>query len=318
MAGETVAVVEETLDIPQNQDDIFSAAFDQLSVAADTARNAPEGVVPPEPPVEEPVVKVEEPVVKVEEPVVKTAPTEPTPPIPQQRMSDEEIARIAAIASQVQQPRRQEVQSQPQEPQIFTQDDLAFLQNYQNEYSDIARGEALLRRKDILDAVRFIFSEVNKAVAPTQAIAQQLMARTHLGDVERLVPEGRLTREEAVDWAKKQPSFLQPAYYRVIQEGNAEEIAAMTAMVRGSVAAPGHVAGNGANAAGVVPVRPGVQAVQETPAQKKALAALKPVETKRSGISTEAIEPNDFGGAFERFAAQADAERAAQQQRVTR
>jgi hypothetical protein len=298
-------MAEEKTEIPQDNDDVFSAAFAQLSAANEAAKSG--DVTPPAVAVEEPVVQVEEkvetPAAKVEEP--KVEPPAAIPALKPTPVSDEEIARIAAITAAQMRPQPQQRDPQPQEPQIFSQEDIDFLNSYQAEYSDIARGEALLRRKDILDAVKFVFGEVSKVVRPIEAIAQQLNARTHLGDLQRLIPEQPLTREEAVAWAQQQPDFLQPGYFHVIQRGTAEQVAAMTKHVRASQAAATPVAGSAGNVAAAVAAP--VTQVREDPAAKKALAALTPVPTKRSGVSTDALEPNNFDSAFERFSALADA-----------
>lgn len=316
--ADVVAVVEGA---PASEEpDEFSAAFEQLSAANEAAKAAPEpvqAVTEPEKPAQaaaEPVEPAPEPQVDPQQATAvasqdKTA--EPTAAPAPQRMSDEEIARIAQIASQVQRPQPQPEPQRQAEPQMFSQEDIDFLNNYAQEYPDIARAEALNRRKDILDAVRFVFSEVNKAVAPTQAIAQQLAQRTHMGDLQRLVPDYNVTREQAIEWARQQPDYLQPSYFHVIQQGTPEQVADFTARMRASLgAATPVVNGNGHAAVAASAVQRQTVAVQqETPAQKRALAALAPVATKRSGISSDALEPSDFEGAFERYSAQFDGAR---------
>jgi hypothetical protein len=307
---DVLAVIENPEAAPP-EDDEFSQAFAQLSVANDAARG---GEAAPKP-VPEMKVESSEPV--AEEPLSPEAqkveaapePPAPEPPKPQpSQLTNEEMARIAAISQQVakaQQPAPQPQVQQPQQVSPYNEEETAIINDYMNEYPEIARAEALSRRKDIFDAVQYVLREVSKAVGPTIAETQRLAQRTHAGDLQQLIPDFQLTREQAIEWTMKQPDYLQPAYFHVIQQGTPQQVADFTRRYResqgASQPAPTSVA---ALTNGVAAAAP---RVQETPAQRRAVAALAPVSTKRSGISADGLESlNDFDGAFERYAAQMD------------
>lgn len=312
---DVVAVVENP-EVEPPEEDEFAQAFAQLSVANDAARG---GEVPPKPvpEIEEPkpssdnairAAEAAEAASKVVEaaPQDKTAPVQvaTAAPVSPSQLTNEELARIAAISQQVakaQQPAPQPQVQQPQQVSPYNEEEITIINEYNNEYPEIARAEALSRRKDIFDAVRYVLGEVSRAVGPAIAETQRLAQRTHAGDLQQLIPDHQLTREQAIEWTLKQPDYLQPAYFHVIQQGTPQQVADFTQRYRASQPAPTAAAVSNGHAAPVAskPV--------QSPAERRAVAALVPVQTKRSGISAEAMEPNNFDDAFERWAKQADA-----------
>ena len=226
--------VIETSEAPP-EDDEFSQAFAQLSVANDAARG---GEAPPklEP---APEVVGEETSLPDETRKAEAAPEpapEPPKPVVPPKFSDEELARFAAIAQQVAKPAPQPppVPQVQQEVSPYNQDEIALINEYMTEYPEIARAEALSRRKDIFDAVRYVLGEVNRALGPTVQEVNRIAQRTHVGDLQQLVPDYNITREQAIEWTQKQPAYLQPAYYHVIHRGTPEEIAHFTQLYRAS------------------------------------------------------------------------------------
>jgi hypothetical protein len=311
---------------PVETDDEFTKAFDQLSVATDAerAKTPDDARITPPPAGFDPPVTPTTPPVEGETPVEGGTPPEdqtkrppqPTPPEDQTKrppqptpppgplLSDADLARIAAVTQQVVGPPQQRSQPQPQpqpqpEPSPFTPDEIAAVTEYQTEYPDIAKAEAVLRRADMLAAVRYVMAEVSKALQPTVATVQQLATRTHAGDLQRLVPDYNVTRDEIVAWAQQQPAYLHQGYAYVINRGTPEEVADLISRYRASTGAPVQQP----PVQRQLPVQQQRQAppTPQDPATRRALAGLSPVQTKRSASAT-GVEPVDFDSAFDYFA----------------
>lgn len=100
-------------------------------------------------------------------------------------------------------------------------------------------------------------------------------------------------REQVVEWAKEQPSYLQSAYQHVIERGTVDEVSDLINRFKTET-------GQGAQTA-KTPTR-GPKKKTELPAQtKKVAAALAPVSSRRSAIP-QGEEPTDFDSAFEAHA----------------
>jgi hypothetical protein len=171
----------------------------------------------------------------------------------------------------------------PIEQQLFTPEEIEFLTAYDKEFPDIARAETIRRRADLRMTVGYVFDEVTRSLQPLVQQIQNLAARTHLGDIHQAVPDYDTTREQVIAWVDKQPSYLKAAYQMVVQQGSVDEVADLINRYKKETGV-------------VVPVAPIKSELELTSAAKKAVAALAPVGSKRSGAVV--IEPQDFDGAF--------------------
>ena len=296
--------------------DIFSQAFEQIAALDATG---PTGPVTPSVTVEGPTGLPESVVRTPEEIAIAegvTAPTGPTGPTGTPEPTEEEkAAKAAADAAAADAANREAFaqtiaeglkrglpQPQPQDTRVvqpepassFTPEDTEFLTNYIKEFPDIARAEALLRQNDLRTAVGYVFSEVTKALQPHVEKLQVMAERLQLGDIQQLVPDYAMTREKVIEWAMKQPAYLQPSYKYVIERGTADEVADLIQRYR---------AATGATAPALTPTVDVVSPKKEDDlpaAAKKAVAALAPVASKRS--VAVAVEPTDFDSAFTAFA----------------
>ena len=304
MAKDEAAVLE-----PDN-DDVFAQAFAQISGLDDKAAGgvtpAPEVAVKPAEgeaakPAEGEAAKPAEGEAAVKpaegEAAVKPAEGEAakvaTPEA--QQVSDEEL--LKRMARLVKEPTREEPRvapQQPQEPALFSDDELKFITDYEKEWPDVARAEALRRRAEYRQVVGYVFQEISKELQPLAQMVRSLSERTHLGDLHTAVPDYDTTRDQVISWAQKQPVYLQPAYKHVIERGTVDEVADLIQRWRrdtGVVAA--------APAAATAAARP--KEIELPRAAQRAAAALAPVASKRSTPVTQA-NPEDFDGAFAAFA----------------
>lgn len=282
--------------------DEFSDTFDRLmKEAVDEAK----GVAPAEPAAEptteaskseapatdEP--KVEEPATeepKVEEPATEEPKVE-TPKVEEPKVSDEDLLRrFAEIARQTPQPQKEAPKQEVQpEPELFTAEDKTFLTDYEKDWPDVVRGEALKRKAEYHQLVSYVFKEVADQLRPLMSTVNTLADRTQLNDLQSRVTDYNDVRDKVVEWVGKQPAYLQPAYNHVIKEGTVEEVEDLIARYRRDV----------------VPAAPKQAATTPKPAAlsdatKQAAAALAPVQTKRSGV-VQVSDPQDFDAAWAEF-----------------
>ena len=205
------------------------------------------------------------------------------------------LARLAALVGKTPaEPAPQPVQPAPQapveQPAFFSPDEAKFLQEYEQEWGEVSRGEALKRRAETQALVDYLFTEVANELRPLAQGVQQLMSAARLGVIQSKVPAYETVKGEVATWAESQPAYLRSAYKTVLESGNAEDIADLVARYTketGTSPAPAPVAAP----------------VTELPSSaKQAAAALAPVSSKRSAVTSVEPDKNDFDGAFARFA----------------
>ena len=175
------------------------------------------------------------------------------------------------------------------EPDIYTAEEQALLSEYEKDWPDVAKAEALRRRGEYRDLVNHVFREVAKELAPLAQNMKLLAERTHLADLHDAVEDYDEVRDKVIDWANQQPAYLRNAYQHVIQQGTPDEIADLVERYRQATGTP---------TAPAAPAAPARKAESELPSTtKQAVAALAPVSSKRSTV-VQADDPNDFESAF--------------------
>jgi hypothetical protein len=204
-------------------------------------------------------------------------------------------ARLAALEASTKAP-----EATPAEKPIYTDAEKAILAKYEEDWPDVAAGEALKRRAEYRDLVRYVFDQVQQVYGPLLDYYQVRSAKDHYAEIKNLVPDYDEVRDKAIAWVETQPAYLKAAFTQVVESGSAEEVADLIARFKKDT---GYAAPAKAPAAAVVPS--GMPAGKELPpAAKKAAAALKVVETGRTE-QTSGVDPNDFDAAFKEFSAAA-------------
>jgi hypothetical protein len=204
------------------------------------------------------------------------------------RLSDEEL--VERLAKAVKPEPAPAQQPQPQVAEIYTPDEQAFLTEYEKEWPDVARAEALRRRSEYKQMLEYVFDQVATRLNPLQTMVQSLTERTHLGDLYQAEPEYDTLRDRVVEWAQKQPAWLQPAYARVINEGTVDEVADLINRFKQDT-----------GYAKPAPKAPAPQDTELPPATKQAVKSLAPVSSKRTAV-IRGDDPNDFEGSFSTWA----------------
>jgi len=288
-------------DTPAESAD-FDSAFDMFSTPEGQTAPLPVDEQPTEPPSgeapaesgEAPAESGEAPAETPKLPEDKAAKDKPAEPPAE---SDEALlARLAALvgktpAQAAPAPQPESVQAAPQPaPAIFTEAETKFLQEYEQEWGEVSRGEALKRRAETQALVEYLFTEIANELRPLAQGYQELQAAARMGVIQSKVPAYETVKADVAKWAEAQPAYLRGAYQSVLQSGNAEDIADLVARYTKET--------------GTAPTpAPVVKPVTELPSSaKQAAAALAPVSSKRSTVAAADVDRNDFDGAFAKFA----------------
>jgi len=182
------------------------------------------------------------------------------------------------------------------EPAIYTPEEQTFLAEYQKDWPEVSKAEALIRRAEYRAIVGYVFNEVQRALSPVMETVSTLATRTHLTDLTSTVPDYDTVRDKVIAWVEEQPKYLQPAYQHVITAGTTDEVADLIGRWRAATGAPANTP---------APAAAPKKVTELPPATMKAAAALAPVGSKHTAPASSGIDPSDFGAAFEAFAGKA-------------
>lgn len=205
----------------------------------------------------------------------------------------ERLARLVKEAPPATQPETVAAAPQPQEaPAIYSNEEMQIISNYEKEWPDVAKAEALRRKAEYRELVEYVFGEVAKELRPIVETVHTMTQRTHLSDLKSTVTDYDDVRDKVVSWAEQQPAYLQLAYKHVIENGTVDEVADLIDRYKRETGATARPA-----------AAPATRKVEtELPsATKQAAAALAPVSSKRSAV-LQATDPDDFESAFASFA----------------
>lgn len=178
---------------------------------------------------------------------------------------------------------QQVVQSQPTP---LTEDEAAAIQAYVTEFPQVATAQQIIVRRQVEAAVNYVLAEVASVLQPLAQRLDIVAQRTHLGDLEHVVPDYADVRQKVIDWVEAQPDYLRIAFHSVIQQGTVDQVKDLIDRYRVAMGQ------TGASAAGIPK-----QVTELPPATKKAAAVLAPVSSKRSTATSST--PTDFDGAWE-------------------
>lgn len=274
----------ETQVTPPAEDE-FSKAFEELVApgekkeeTASEPEPAPEPALEPEPAPEPEPEPAPEPEAAAPEPAPAPAPQPATE-------NDEILERLAALVKE-EKPKTPEprAEEKPQvEEDIYSNDEKTILEEYEKEWGDVSRAEALKRRSEYRQLMDHTFKEIATVLGPLQQMVQALAERQHLGDLETAVPDySDDLRGNVLSWVDSQPEYLQSAYKQVIDSGTASQVADLINRFRKET-----------GAAQPAPQAPaGKKEPELSEAVKQAAAGLAPVSSKRSVVPQEEDKSN--------------------------
>jgi len=283
--------------------DNFTAAFEKLAELGDqtppadlSELAAPADETPPvdePPPADDAESEADESTEESDESTEESDEQDETPPETQAKLSDDELLDRFARIVKTKEPQVDETHQVPPEQQqqpYYSEEETKFLQDYEKDWPDVAKAEALRRRAEYRDLVGYVFQEVAKEIMPVMDMVRTLSERTHLNDLHATVGDYDDVRDKVIDWVGKQPAYLQAAYNHVIKQGTVDEVADLINRYKQESGVQTRAAPASRKTETELPT-----------ATKQAAAALAPVSSKRSAVIA-GQDPNDFESAFSSFA----------------
>ena len=180
----------------------------------------------------------------------------------------------------------------------YTIEQQKLVDDYIKEWPDVYTAEQLIRAKEYQALVAHIFAEIGPVFERLQAQTGQMAVQTHMERLEAAVPDYATVAPKVLDWIGKQPAYLKSAYEAVAAKGDIGDVVDLIGRYRASV---GEAAPAPAAKATLTLVPPAPAPVAAEAAAAKLARGLAPVAGKRSGVQTDAIQLDDFDGAFKAF-----------------
>ncbi len=168
---------------------------------------------------------------------------------------------------------------------LLTDEDKAALAEYEADYPEIFKAEALRRQVDITRALNAFAGELGKILQPVLATSQQYASVSHEQAIASAHPDYREVTPGLLAWVEKQPGFVKAAYNDVLQNGGTRDVIDLLSAYKQTVGAAQTPASAPAPAAAPA-------------SQQAAAAALAPVGSRRGQVPTGEVDPNDYDAAF--------------------
>lgn len=172
------------------------------------------------------------------------------------------------------------------------------LSSYDKEWADISKAEAIRRKADIFNAVTYMFAQIKQHIEPRLAefkeLSEVMQSQLALTELRRGVSDYDSIYDDVVKWVDTLPVPFRGGAKQVIESGTPDEVTALITEYKKAhpAAAP--------SAAPAAPVAAGKQdSASLSPAAKQAAQRLSVVGSKRSASRGNAVDPNDFDGAWE-------------------
>jgi hypothetical protein len=297
--------------MPPELEDDFTKHFDTAATEGTALPNEPQPVepAPAEPAPAEPTPAPAEPAPAAPAPAepapAEPAPAEPTPaPAEPAPNVDDVVSRLAAALKEAQPPAPATTEPAPAasaevEAPIYSQQEMQLLQDYEKNWPDVAQAEALKRRAEYGDLLKYVFSSVSEFLKEPLEQLRSVTNFAHTSELRSAVPDYSEDLEQKVtEWIGTQPDYLQSAYSQVMQAGTSDQVADLIRRYQGAV--------------GTAPAPQPQALVQPAPAApakktelssaaKQAAEALAPVGTERTSVP-QGEDPMDFNAAFKKYA----------------
>jgi hypothetical protein len=327
----TVIQTRESMDVD------FAKAFAEAADDTPIVKLEPEPAAPVVPPVV-PAAAVVPPVVPAKEPVkappsavvdsglpdpevvaaaaaaeaakvaARAAPEVPAAPPPAALTPEQKAAQDADMLARFQQVVKEAVKPEPvkvpEQPveQIapYSAEEQAFLTKYEAEWADVSHAETLKRSREYQQMVNYIFAQIGPVLRDLRSQTGSVAERQHAEQVYNLVEDYDEIHDKVIKWVGEQPDYIKAAYENVAKSGSPAQVNDLIGRWRVATNTPAPTA-----AAALAPTPEATAAAAAAAVEAKkvaaAAAALAPVGSKRSGVTTDGIDPNNFESAFSKF-----------------
>ena len=212
------------------------------------------------------------------------------------------LDRFRAIVAEPPKPAAPAVQPAPAAPALeskpaisaYTPEQQKAVDDYIRDFPDVYTAEQLIRAKEYQAIVAHIFAELSPVLQALQQTTGQLSVQTHIEKLQAAVPDYNEVAPKVMEWIDKQPAYLKAAYSAVAQTGGVGDVVDLIGRYRAE-------SGTTAPAAAPATLAAAAAAAPAAAAVARVARALAPVSGKRTGVQTDAIQMDDFDGAFGAF-----------------
>lgn len=287
--------MEETPSTPQVEG---AAPTPEPKSDAAPAPAAPTGdATPPatEPPVVEPTAPAAD----------ATPPATPVEPPPGEVDWEARFKELEARVNAKPEPTLAAAQPEPTptpEAPVYNEDEQAFITQYEKEWPDIVKGEALKRRAEYNFLVGHIFKEVNRVWGPLLergSAAAETVAENETLNIIRSVHDDYddTLYNDVHKWIGGLSGVRRKMAEAIVSEGEPQDVIDLiTEFKTATGRKPRIVADAGATPS--TSAAPAASVTEISAAAKKAASAMSVVDSKRTAV-VQATDPNDFDGAWE-------------------
>jgi len=209
------------------------------------AAPAPESVVAPE---AAPAPTVETEVVAAEKPA------EPAPaPMPSHDSSSEELARLRReleeerakrVTPPAPEPEAEPAAQQPapEAKAILSAAEQARVDEYKNDWPDVAEAESLLRKEmaeslkaEVYSAVGMVFQQFYQMVAPMLTDHKETSVTKRDKAISEKIGDYQQIKGSLADWASAQPSVVSKAYKEILDSGSIDDVIKVVSLYKQAV-----------------------------------------------------------------------------------
>jgi hypothetical protein len=235
----------------------------------------------------------------------------PSEPAPAGYVSQDQFAALQAELSALKKQAAPAESARPEPAPLYTPDEQGVIDGYLKEWPDVAKGEALMRRAEYSQLIKYVFDQFAPRLEALETSQTSTSTRTQYQDIVSLVPDYDSVRDATLAWIETQPGYLKSAYQKVAEDGSPQDVADLITRFKketghgakrdGAAPAGAPAGGAQAGAAQTAGASAGAVPASLPAAAQAAAAALKPVKTTRSE-PVSSPDPNDFDAAFKEFA----------------
>ena len=269
-------IVEQEEVSPEDE---FANAFAELTEPGETPVSEEETPVSEE---ETPVSEEETPVIEEETPA-----NEEETPVNEEEKTDF-AGELAKLREELKKP--EEVVEEPEvaPTPLLSEEETKFLQEYDADWPDISKAEAIKRKVEIRQAVEYVFAQMQQAMNPLMDKFRETEYNQHEAALLAAHNDYNEVKDDVISWVGQQQGVRGKLFGEVVKAGTVDEISELVTIWK---EATGKTKPQVSGAASTpVPTEPPAKA-------KQAAQKLSVVSSKRTSVPAVS-DPNDFDSAW--------------------
>ena len=171
---------------------------------------------------------------------------------------------------------------------LLSEEENKFLQEYDADWPDISKAEAIKRKVEIRQAVEYVFAQMQQALNPLMDKFQETEYNQHEAALVAAHSDYNAVKDDVISWVGQQQGVRGKLFGEVVKTGTVEEISELVSIWKEATGK----------------TKPQVSGAASTPAPteppakaKQAAQKLSVVSSKRTSVPAVS-DPNDFDSAW--------------------